>query len=820
MYYSAIGLLAALILIIENQDIIFNGKDAFDQPAWRIYRSFLLTALVYYVTDILWGLIESRKLAKLLFADTSIYFIAMAAGIFFWTQYVVTFLDEKNGFGRLLIYAGRTVALLVSLLTVINIFVPVLFTVDDECVYTPLVVRYAVLTSQVLMLVIISGYALIAILRRHKPGNDANDEKRPKYRTIALFGIIMATFLIGQIIFPYLPLYAMAYLLGTCLLRAFIIGDEKERYRLELKEAGKVWDLKRTISALLDNMPALSFSKDAESGVYLACNQAFAEYAHKANPEGVVGLTDAEIFDQVTASHFVEDDKMALSMDGPYIFFEDVPDAAGNQRQFQTTKLKFIDETGRLCTLGMCQDVTDMVRIQRENATTKEEYEKARSTSIIFSHIAQTLARGYEDLFYVNALTGEFIQYRTENNTGSLREILRDNDFFAFSQKVIGEYVFDEDKAAVESVLNKEALLEALSKNKTVNVTFRINSEEGFTYTNLTVSLMNDDERFIVIGVSDVDEEMKRRHSLERINEERIAYNRLTALSGEFVGVYVIIPETGRFREFSTTSKFADIVLPKEGDDFFGMSRELAGQFIYHEDRERFLAMFTRRGVMTEIESNGIFTLSYRLLIHGKPNYVQLKAAMVDETEGRRLIVGISDIESQVHREEDYAKRLAQAQNIANIDALTGVKNKHAYQDEEKQLNKKIKEHFDVEFALVLLDINDLKKINDTQGHQAGDRYIRDACKLICNTFKHSPVFRIGGDEFTVIVQGEDYKCIGDLVRNLNEHNLEALQNGGIVVACGMARFENDDSAAAVFERADRNMYENKGKLKQKAYEA
>jgi hypothetical protein len=58
-----------------------------------------------------------------------------------------------------------------------------------------------------------------------------------------------------------------------------------------------------------------------ETAVYLACNQAFAEYAHKESPEGVVGLTDAEIFDAVTAEHFVEDDRMALSMDEPYIFF-------------------------------------------------------------------------------------------------------------------------------------------------------------------------------------------------------------------------------------------------------------------------------------------------------------------------------------------------------------------------------------------------------------------------------------------------------------------------------------------------------------------
>lgn len=83
--------------------------------------------------------------------------------------------------------------------------------------------------------------------------------------------------------------------------------------------AATIAELRESISALFDNMPGMSFSKDAETGVYLACNQAFAEYAHKETPEGVVGLTDADIFDPATARHFAEDDRLALSMDEPYI---------------------------------------------------------------------------------------------------------------------------------------------------------------------------------------------------------------------------------------------------------------------------------------------------------------------------------------------------------------------------------------------------------------------------------------------------------------------------------------------------------------------
>ena len=115
-------------------------------------------------------------------------------------------------------------------------------------------------------------------------------------------------------------------------------------------------------SALLNNMPAMVFAKDAESGRYSSCNQSFAAYAHKSSPEGVVGLTDHEIFDRATADHFVADDKKALTLDEPYVFIEDVPDAKGNPRHFQTTKLKYIGEDGRLYVLGLCVDVTAIAK--------------------------------------------------------------------------------------------------------------------------------------------------------------------------------------------------------------------------------------------------------------------------------------------------------------------------------------------------------------------------------------------------------------------------------------------------------------------------
>ena len=77
--------------------------------------------------------------------------------------------------------------------------------------------------------------------------------------------------------------------------------EENRRLMKEVASAAKLAELMGSISSLLTNMPAMSFSKEAATGKYLACNQALAEYAGKTRPEEVVGLTDAEIFDPETA---------------------------------------------------------------------------------------------------------------------------------------------------------------------------------------------------------------------------------------------------------------------------------------------------------------------------------------------------------------------------------------------------------------------------------------------------------------------------------------------------------------------------------------
>ncbi|MBP0972591.1 MAG: GGDEF domain-containing protein, partial [Oscillospiraceae bacterium] len=163
-----------------------------------------------------------------------------------------------------------------------------------------------------------------------------------------------------------------------------------------------------------------------------------------------------------------------------------------------------------------------------------------------------------------------------------------------------------------------------------------------------------------------------------------------------------------------------------------------------------------------------------------------------------------------------YQEALGSAMAMAQQDALTGVRNKHAYVQAESEMDELISKEQAPPFAVVVCDVNGLKKVNDTQGHSAGDAFIKSACKMICDAFKHSPVFRIGGDEFAILLKGHDYENRDALMAALQTQQEEHLRKGLVTVAAGLSVFEpgSDLHTQDVFERADDAMYQKKADMK------
>ena len=157
------------------------------------------------------------------------------------------------------------------------------------------------------------------------------------------------------------------------------------------------------------------------------------------------------------------------------------------------------------------------------------------------------------------------------------------------------------------------------------------------------------------------------------------------------------------------------------------------------------------------------------------------------------------------------------------VDALTAVKNKGAFTATVDKLQAQLDGGEETPaFAVGVFDCDDLKLVNDKYGHDRGDAYLKNACRLICNVFHHSPVFRIGGDEFAVILQNEDYDQREELARRF-EREMETLCASTlnrweqVHIAMGITTYDPDVDAS-VFEtvrRADSIMYANKQRRKE-----
>lgn len=162
--------------------------------------------------------------------------------------------------------------------------------------------------------------------------------------------------------------------------------------------------------------------------------------------------------------------------------------------------------------------------------------------------------------------------------------------------------------------------------------------------------------------------------------------------------------------------------------------------------------------------------------------------------------------------------------DLAYKDALTSLRNKGAFDMYVRKMDDALNaapEDEKPSFAVCMFDCNRLKEINDTYGHSKGDIYLKTACRLICDVFRHSPVFRVGGDEFACILQNEDFEHREELCREFELRSMRITEAADkpwkkIDIASGIALYdpETDKNVHDVFKKADKKMYEDKERKK------
>ncbi len=455
----------------------------------------------------------------------------------------------------------------------------------------------------------------------------------------------------------------------------------------------------------------------------------------------------------------------------------------------------------------------------REEAAAEEDPE-ARKLAELYG-IAQALSSDFESVYYVDLETEDYTEFNAHGSK-AFRIKLNGVNFFGECQRNLRRVAFPEDKERLLNLMCKEEISAAMKLIPVLTADYRQLVDGRPEYYRLKIVRADRaDERHVVIGVSNINGQKAyqrtQQQKFEKAHLDSVTYGRIAqALAKDFYTIYYVNLDTNEFMEFSSSDKYRELQIETNGIDFFETCLHAVPITVHEEDVDKVLYVLNKENMLRELEKNDSISTSYRLIMSGEAVYVNLKIIRMDETQDGQhyIIAAISNIDAQMKRDQEFAE----AQITAMKDSLTGVKNRRAFIKEEKEINEAIADGSSGDFGIVVCNVMGVDEMIAAGSAKKADRIVSEACELVCDMFRHSPVYRLSGDQFTVILRDRDLKNEELIMKLLHTALDKNRQKGGAALATGISHFDPsiDRDLQSVFERANIATYENKMELKKK----
>ena len=460
--------------------------------------------------------------------------------------------------------------------------------------------------------------------------------------------------------------------------------------------------------------------------------------------------------------------------------------------------------------------ILGVINIDTEHRRREEEKETARQKEI-YNQITSSLAAQYDTLYYIDLETNQYVEISATDEYKKLNVPATGNDFFADSRRTSKVYVHPDDVQGVISLHYKDTMLKNLKHRNSFSKAWRLVIGDQVKHIRHT-EIMANDGKHLIVCIENIDDEVKAQLELSETKQKSTTYTQIAeSLAAQYDLIYYVNAETGYYKEFATHKIYGELEIQEEGEDFFAAAEKNADRVIFPEDRQRIKLFLNKDNLITQLETNRRLPQDYRMVVgNGEPQYTRMNVSW--SSDKTHFIICIENREEFVKKEMEQLQALSMANETARRDSLTGIRNLTAFQEFYAGLQKDVDEKTIENYGIAICDLNDLKLVNDTQGHKAGDEYIKDACRLICRLFAHCPVFRVGGDEFIIVIKESDYKDRNDLVAAFRRQIEDNVRIGsGPVIALGLADYmpSTDTSVEEVMKRADSRMYEDKTRLKE-----
>jgi len=265
-------------------------------------------------------------------------------------------------------------------------------------------------------------------------------------------------------------------------------------------------------------------------------------------------------------------------------------------------------------------------------------------TGETYANIARALAMDYFNLFYVNLETEDYIEYTSNVGEDEIATEKPGVNFFKAVRMAAPGSLHEEDVDVFLEAFNKENITKVLDEQGTFVLTYRILKYGMPYYVSMKVMRMQNDKKHIIIGVSNVDTQMREKAQLEQAKQDKLVYSRLMALAGDYICIYVIDLKTNSYVQHQATAEFEQLGIQTQGKDFFADTQVNADKAVIEEDREQFKRYHTKENILAAIEKDGVFKSRHHLLINGEPVFVSNRCVLTKENGEDKLIMGIRKV--------------------------------------------------------------------------------------------------------------------------------------------------------------------------------
>ena len=432
---------------------------------------------------------------------------------------------------------------------------------------------------------------------------------------------------------------------------------------------------------------------------------------------------------------------------------------------------------------------------------------------LLFSKVANALSKDYLTVYYVNVKTNEYIEYNSNSDYQSLNIEKSGTDFFEQVKRDIPRTIYKDDVPRLLEALSKEKVLESTKDGDTYMVQYRLVINKEPIYTLLKAIKLPDDNDHLIIGVSNIDKYKRVEESYRKVLNDALADTSMFLSSKDYLSILNVNIETGEYIEYSSSKDYKSFEFSTSGLNFFEDVVKNTKAVVHPKYIDRVLSFLSKENLSKGVKK-GEYSITYKLIMGDKEIYAQSKAMLLPDDQ-MHVLIAISNVDKEIRKEKEIKTQLKTEQSLARHDALTGALNKYSYLEKENEINTIISSQ-NYNFSVVLFDINGLKVVNDTLGHIVGDNYIKDAYKQIAQAFPTSLIYRIGGDEFVVIMDNDININALEYVKRFDKANNKNIKENKVSLAYGYSEYDKntDTYLSDVLDKADKIMYKHKLEIK------